>query len=314
MSSLNGLTESDLEDLVAAEPEEFLGEPGLKLVARRHQIGPYTFDLLFEDQNGAKLIAETRLGSLERYGVNKVCDYYAEYKEGHPGDFIGVMVVANRIPRRYRRRLTASGAGWCEIHVERLVEFVLKRALGATGEGAGQSTDTPSCAPSEAGSSGTRAGGGDAPKLVEGPCASCGLPAETGHYVALCASCRSQLASRPFPPWIKAAACVTMVALVVALARFPATLSGAAAYERGRQAESRRAFDTAVAEYTRAASRFPGSTLVMARLGIAAFHAGQFEVAARAFQNLGGRQGSPEVVREANEAITEMNKRFPQGR
>jgi hypothetical protein len=46
----NKLTEAMMENAVVADPEGFLGEPGLKLVARQYRVGSYIFDLLFEDR------------------------------------------------------------------------------------------------------------------------------------------------------------------------------------------------------------------------------------------------------------------------
>ncbi len=91
------LSELDMENAIAAEPEKFLGESSLKLVARQIRIGPYKFDLLFEDRHGAKIIVEVQLGTLDRNHTYKIFDYYHEYKENHLGEFVELMVVANRM-------------------------------------------------------------------------------------------------------------------------------------------------------------------------------------------------------------------------
>jgi RecB family endonuclease NucS len=106
----NKLTEAMMENAVVADPEGFLGEPGLKLVARQYRVGSYIFDLLFEDRRGSKLIVELQLGTLDRAHTYKILDYYDEYKASHPGAFIELMVVANRIPYERRQRLT--GLRW----------------------------------------------------------------------------------------------------------------------------------------------------------------------------------------------------------
>jgi len=48
------MLEKDIEDLTANNPEKYIGEAGLKLISRQYSIGPYRFDLLFEDRHGAK--------------------------------------------------------------------------------------------------------------------------------------------------------------------------------------------------------------------------------------------------------------------
>ena len=152
------------------------------------------------------------------------------------------------------------------------------------------------------------------PKEGAGVCASCGRPAEAGYRAPLCASCRSQLAARPFPRWTKVAACLVALLLVVAMARFPSALSAAVSYERGERAEARGAYAVAVTEYNKALKRFPDSTETIARKGIAAFHAGQFDIAAAAFRTLGGREASPELVREVNQIIGQMESGSSPGR
>src|SRR3990172_7537933 len=112
MSHPNKLTESDMEDAIAAEPEKFLGESGLKLVGRQYRVGPYIFDLLFEDRHGAKVIVEIQLGTLDRNHTYKILDYYDEYKIKRPGEFIELTVVANKVTYERRQRLSAIGVNW----------------------------------------------------------------------------------------------------------------------------------------------------------------------------------------------------------
>jgi hypothetical protein len=101
------LSEREMEDAVAADPEKYLGEEGLELVARQHHIGGYIFDLLFRDRHGAMLIVELQRGTLDRNHTYKILDYYDEYKERHPDKFVDLMVVANKITRERQRRLTS---------------------------------------------------------------------------------------------------------------------------------------------------------------------------------------------------------------
>ncbi|NVO00519.1 MAG: DUF91 domain-containing protein [Geobacteraceae bacterium] len=112
------LSELDMENAIAAEPEKILRESGLKLVARQYRIGSYIFDLLFEDRHGAKMIVEIQLGTLDRNHTYKILDYYDEYKEKHLGEFIELMVVANTITHERRKRLNALGVSHREIPAE----------------------------------------------------------------------------------------------------------------------------------------------------------------------------------------------------
>lgn len=109
------LTEREMEDAIAADPQKYLQEERLELVARQYRIGSYIFDLLFRDRHGAKLIVELQRGTLDRNHTYKILDYHDEYKEQHPDEFVDLMVVANKIPRERQRRLTSYGIEFREI-------------------------------------------------------------------------------------------------------------------------------------------------------------------------------------------------------
>ena len=78
-------TEDQMADVVVANSQELLGE-ALTLIARKHWIGRYELDLLFQDRQGGHLIVELQRGALDRYHLYKVLDYYDEYKDRNPGD------------------------------------------------------------------------------------------------------------------------------------------------------------------------------------------------------------------------------------
>ena len=109
------IDEKDMEDQIAADPEKFLEELGLKLVASQYSLGSYRFDLLFEDRHGDKLLVEIQKGTLDRVHTYKILDYYYEYKGNNPKEFVDLMVVANRIPRERRQRLADLGIEYLEI-------------------------------------------------------------------------------------------------------------------------------------------------------------------------------------------------------
>jgi hypothetical protein len=112
------ISEKDMESSIIATPEKYLGETGLKLLSQQYRIGDYIFDLLFEDRHGAKLIVEIQKGTLDRAHTYKILDYYYEYKENHPIDFIELMVIANKIPDERKKRLLNWGVSFKEIPEE----------------------------------------------------------------------------------------------------------------------------------------------------------------------------------------------------
>lgn len=109
------INEKEMEDQIAQDPIRFLGESGLSLVARQLHIDRYIFDLLFQDRHGAKLIVEIQKGTLDRNHTYKILDYYDQYKEENPTEFIEVMVIANCIPAERKKRLQALGVDFREI-------------------------------------------------------------------------------------------------------------------------------------------------------------------------------------------------------
>lgn len=109
------LSEKEMEDQIASHPERFLGERQLSVVARQFRIGGYIFDLLFEDRHGGKLIVEIQKGTLDRNHTYKILDYYDEYRENNPLEFIDVMVVANQITYERKKRLHALGVEYREL-------------------------------------------------------------------------------------------------------------------------------------------------------------------------------------------------------
>ena len=109
------LSEKEMENAICSEPDRYLDESGLKLIARQYRIGNYIFDLLFEDRHGTKLIIEIQKGTLDRNHTYKIMDYYHEYKEAKPKEYIELMVVANKIPDERKRRLSNWGITFKEI-------------------------------------------------------------------------------------------------------------------------------------------------------------------------------------------------------
>lgn len=115
------LTEKDMEDLIVLSPKRYINEDGLKLVARQYRIGTYIFDLLFEDRHKSKLLVEIQKGTLDRNHTYKILDYYAQYKENNPSEFVELMIVANIISSERKERLSFHGIEFKEIAESRFL-------------------------------------------------------------------------------------------------------------------------------------------------------------------------------------------------
>jgi hypothetical protein len=119
---MNKIDEKIMEDLIAEYPERFLGESGLILIERQLKVGPYRFDLMFQDRTGAKLIVEIQKGTLDREHTYKILDYYDEFKERNPKEFVEIMLVANIIPAERKQRLASRGISYREIPLSEFID------------------------------------------------------------------------------------------------------------------------------------------------------------------------------------------------
>lgn len=143
-------------------------------------------------------------------------------------------------------------------------------------------------------------------------CVHCGSgEVEQGYDLPLCIDCRTLLARRPFPTWIKFTCVAVLAVLAVAAARSTDSFRAGIAFERAKQAEQRGDFARAADFYGQVAERFPASTEVLARLAVARFRAGQLPEAARILDRLRGRKTSPKLAAEVNQVIQALAARRP---
>jgi len=133
--------EDDMADVVVGHTEELLGEP-LTLLERKFWIGRHEIDLLFQDRHGGRLIVELQRGSLDRYHLYKVLDYYDEYKDRHPQEFVEVMVVANLISPERKKRLARWGIEYREIPEEVFYQHLLEKQSSSQTKDEGSSFES----------------------------------------------------------------------------------------------------------------------------------------------------------------------------
>ena len=122
-----------MADVVIAHSADLFGEP-LTLLQRKHWVGRYELDLLFEDRHGAHLIMELQRGALDRYHLYKVLDYYDEYKDRHPEQFVEVLVVANLISPERKERLARRGIEYLEVPEATIVRLLAAGGVQAASE------------------------------------------------------------------------------------------------------------------------------------------------------------------------------------
>ncbi|WNS45605.1 hypothetical protein [Paenibacillus sp. MMS20-IR301] len=149
-------------------------------------------------------------------------------------------------------------------------------------------------------------------EFEENRCQSCGRwDVEAEYQLPLCHECRTQLAKRPVPLWIKGTAAGVALLLIYALTLFPSSLAAGIHYQRGKEAYAGHKNWTAVHEFEQAAERYPDSTKITARLFLAYYHAGGINEAVQVFSKIGGEKAENAVIAdEINNAIDELDRRY----
>jgi len=113
-------------------------------------------------------------------------------------------------------------------------------------------------------------------------CAACkAAPAQPNFPIPLCEPCRTKLIKFPVPTWLRIAAAALVVLMLVSSVRIPWELSAAANFERGRQAEDRGDYTTAVVDYQNALASYPNSIAILGPLARAAHRAGNDDLAVK---------------------------------
>lgn len=122
----------------------------------------------------------------------------------------------------------------------------------------------------------------------------------------LCQGCRSQLATIPFPLWIKLIAAVVFGMVLFSSYSVPASLAARLAFERGFNAERSGKYAEAINQYQIAQQHFPESTKILSRQTIAYFKGGLIPEAMVAAKKLQGRTLDKKTLKEMDEIINQL--------
>ncbi|SKC82981.1 tetratricopeptide repeat protein [Maledivibacter halophilus] len=107
-------------------------------------------------------------------------------------------------------------------------------------------------------------------------CQNCGVSVVEKEYdYPLCEECRHKLVKRPFPIGIKIFFILIVGIVIFSLIRFPHTLKGGIAYERGKRAEAERKYITAMEQYEIAYKNYPDSQDLIGKLIISKYRNGK---------------------------------------
>lgn len=142
-------------------------------------------------------------------------------------------------------------------------------------------------------------------------CAMCQVEVGGGpDALPLCDSCREVCRKRPLPPWVKLAAGVVGLAVLVSFATFGRALKAAIAFERGQRAEARGDFRAAEAEYRIVLDRFPGSTKALIRLAVAADRAEDLPATVEALKKLEGRSVDKDEHAAVDAVVADLDRKY----
>lgn len=109
-------------------------------------------------------------------------------------------------------------------------------------------------------------------------CKNCGSDTiEEGYKLNLCKDCRDKLSKRPIPASIKLVFLIIIGLVIYSSMRFPTTIKGALAYERGEQAEAQKKYTTALNEYKKAYEQYNISSNIKAKLIICQYYIGNYD-------------------------------------
>jgi AAA domain/Endonuclease NucS len=130
------MTEKEMEDLIAAYPDDFFFQHQLVLRGRQQSLGGVgRFDLLFEDRFKSKILMELKAHTLNYENATQVANYRDELRRLGHGNVV-MWLVAPQIPHSVREFLDDKGIQYTEINVAEFRrvaerhEFVIKSEAG----------------------------------------------------------------------------------------------------------------------------------------------------------------------------------------
>ncbi len=138
------MTEKEMEDLIAAYPDDFFFQHQLVLRGRQQSLaGVGRFDLLFEDRFRSQILMELKAHALNYENASQVAEYRDELRRLGHGNVV-MWLVAPQIPHSVREFLDDKGIQYTEINVAEFRrvaerhEFAIRSeaALGKFGVGA----------------------------------------------------------------------------------------------------------------------------------------------------------------------------------
>ena len=146
----------------------------------------------------------------------------------------------------------------------------------------------------------------------ENACKQCGSSLiERGYKFALCQRCRTALAERPMPPWIKIVSAGIIIILGLALMRFPDSLTAGLNYEQGAKAEKAKKYLTSLRHFKKTVELYPNSTPALAKLFISYAVNQKMKEASNTFESIAGKKLSDKrLLQQANDMVKMLDSLY----
>ncbi len=150
------MIEKDMEDLIAAFPDDFFPRKHLVLVGRQQSFsGVGRFDLLFEDEFKSTILMELKARTLKYEDATQVAKYRDELKRNGCRNVI-MWLVAPQVPSSVREFLDDKGIEYSEIHVPEFRRVAERHNFNIRNEAAVEQVSAVAAAAFESGGSFSR--------------------------------------------------------------------------------------------------------------------------------------------------------------
>jgi len=120
------MLEKDIENIVAAHPEEIFPNEGFKLVGQQVVVEGRRLDILFEDRHGRKIIVEVKRGILTREASGQIAEYYGLLKNRGINEIYELILCANIIPKERKTFLETIGIDCRELGLALIADIAKK--------------------------------------------------------------------------------------------------------------------------------------------------------------------------------------------
>lgn len=120
------MLEKDIENLIAAHPEEIFPGEGFRLLGQQVAIERRKLDILFEDKHKRQVVVEVKRGILTREASGQLAEYYGLLKNADIAKTYELVLCANVIPKERRTFLETIGIACKELGVVQITELAKK--------------------------------------------------------------------------------------------------------------------------------------------------------------------------------------------